>query len=226
MARVDLVVVEGFQREPHRKIEVHRVANEKPLLFLDDPGIVGIVTDTTVETRLPIVHLDDIEAVAAMMLKRCAISLEDVLSKAKLRADQAMAQLSDDCFAFISPMMTVDEAVGLIATRVARCGCRDGHAGARRWPHPRARHFGAPAAAALHQFRRRWLMRSPAAICQSRKSMLHLFVGRLPLADLVDARVLSTSGNDSSVWIRSICLSTLPPSTMSVPSRPPCWWRW
>jgi molybdopterin-guanine dinucleotide biosynthesis protein B len=80
MSRVDLVVVEGFKREPHRKIEVFRAANGKPLLFPDDPGIVGIATDTTVETTLPTAHLDDIEAVAAMMLKS-AISLEDVLAK-------------------------------------------------------------------------------------------------------------------------------------------------
>ncbi len=31
-----------------------------------------------------------------------------------------MAQLSDDCFAFGGPMMSVDEAVGLIAARVTR----------------------------------------------------------------------------------------------------------
>ena len=29
-----------------------------------------------------------------------------------------MAQLSDDCFAFGGPMMSVDEAVGIIAARV------------------------------------------------------------------------------------------------------------
>jgi len=80
LSAVDLVVVEGFKREPHRKIEVYRAANEKPLLFPDDPGIVGIATDTAVETKLPTAHLDDIEAVAAMMLKS-AISLEDVLAK-------------------------------------------------------------------------------------------------------------------------------------------------
>jgi molybdopterin-guanine dinucleotide biosynthesis protein B len=80
MSRVDLVVVEGFKREPHRKIEVFRAANGKPFLFPDDPGIVGIATDTAVETTLPTAHLDDIEAVAAMMLKS-AISLEDVLAK-------------------------------------------------------------------------------------------------------------------------------------------------
>ena len=33
-----------------------------------------------------------------------------------------MAQLSDDCFAFGGPMMSVDEAVGLIGARVARVG--------------------------------------------------------------------------------------------------------
>ena len=31
-----------------------------------------------------------------------------------------MAQLSDDCFAFGGPMMSVDEAVGLIAARVSK----------------------------------------------------------------------------------------------------------
>jgi molybdopterin-guanine dinucleotide biosynthesis adapter protein len=66
---VDLVVVEGFKREPHRKIEVHRAANGKPLLFPDDPGIVGIATDAAVETRLPTVHFDDIPAVAALLLR-------------------------------------------------------------------------------------------------------------------------------------------------------------
>src|SRR4051812_16312182 len=38
--------------------------------------------------------------------------------QARLKADRHMAQLSDDCFAFGGPMMSVDEAVGLIAARV------------------------------------------------------------------------------------------------------------
>jgi molybdopterin-guanine dinucleotide biosynthesis adapter protein len=80
MSRVDLVVVEGFKSEPHRKIEVHRAANGKALLFPDDPRIVGIAADTVVETALPSAHLDDIPAVAAMMLGS-AISVEEVLAK-------------------------------------------------------------------------------------------------------------------------------------------------
>lgn len=80
MARVDLVVVEGYKSEPHRKIEVHRAANGKPLLFPGDAGIVGIAADTAVETALPTAHLDDIPAVAAMM-RRSAMSIEDVLAR-------------------------------------------------------------------------------------------------------------------------------------------------
>jgi molybdopterin-guanine dinucleotide biosynthesis protein B len=79
MSRVDLVVVEGFKSEPHRKIEVHRLANGKPPLFPGDPAISGIATDAQLETALPVAHIDDIPAIAAMM-QRSAISVEDVLA--------------------------------------------------------------------------------------------------------------------------------------------------
>jgi molybdopterin-guanine dinucleotide biosynthesis adapter protein len=76
---VDLVVIEGFKSEPHRKIEVHRKANGKPPLFPGDPAIAGIATDAAVETALPVAHLDDIPAVAAMM-RMYAIAVEDVFA--------------------------------------------------------------------------------------------------------------------------------------------------
>jgi molybdopterin-guanine dinucleotide biosynthesis protein B len=81
MARVDLVVVEGFKREPINKIEVHRAANGKPLLFPDDAYVVGIACDVPVETTLPVAHLDSIEDVAALML-RFAVPIDDVLARA------------------------------------------------------------------------------------------------------------------------------------------------
>jgi len=36
LAPADLVLVEGFKREPHPKLEIHRVANGKPLLHPGD----------------------------------------------------------------------------------------------------------------------------------------------------------------------------------------------
>jgi molybdopterin-guanine dinucleotide biosynthesis protein B len=85
MSRVDLIVVEGYKSEPHRKIEVYRAANGKPLLFPDDAGIVGIATDTMIETRLPTAHLDNIPEIAAMM-RRSAMSIEDVLAKSGIQS--------------------------------------------------------------------------------------------------------------------------------------------
>jgi molybdopterin-guanine dinucleotide biosynthesis protein B len=75
MARVDLVVVEGFTREPLRKIEVHRAANGKPFLFPDDPDIVGIATDTParVPARLPAFDLTDVAAIATFVARHAAV---------------------------------------------------------------------------------------------------------------------------------------------------------
>lgn len=84
MSEVDLVVIEGFKSEPHRKIEVHRKANGKLPLFPTDPAIAGIATDAVVETTLPVAHLDDIPAVAAMM-RQYAIPVTDVLAASRDR---------------------------------------------------------------------------------------------------------------------------------------------
>jgi len=81
LSRVDLVIVEGYKSEPHRKIEVHRAANGKPFLFPGDAAIAGVVSDVAIETALPTAHLDDVPSVAAMM-RRLAISVEDLLALA------------------------------------------------------------------------------------------------------------------------------------------------
>ena len=79
MSPVDLVIIEGFKTGSHRKIEIHRAANGKPLLYPDDSEIVGIATDVKLEAAsLPIADLDDIAAVAAMM-RTAAVDIRDVL---------------------------------------------------------------------------------------------------------------------------------------------------
>jgi molybdopterin-guanine dinucleotide biosynthesis protein B len=46
LSEVDLIIVEGFKRGAHVKIEVHRAEVAKPFLFLGDPNIVALVSDT------------------------------------------------------------------------------------------------------------------------------------------------------------------------------------
>jgi molybdopterin-guanine dinucleotide biosynthesis protein B len=67
---VDLVLIEGFKRDPFPKIEVHRVANGKPLIHPADPHIVAIASDRPLpQAKVPVVGLDDIDAVVELLLK-------------------------------------------------------------------------------------------------------------------------------------------------------------
>lgn len=65
MSPVDLVLVEGFKREGHAKIEVHRADNGKPPLFPDDDAIIAVATDRDMETgTLQRLDLNDVESIA------------------------------------------------------------------------------------------------------------------------------------------------------------------
>ena len=67
---VDLVIVEGFKRDAHPKIEVHRGANAKPWLHPEDPFIAAIASDIAPPAgQLPHAHLDDIAAIADLVLQ-------------------------------------------------------------------------------------------------------------------------------------------------------------
>jgi molybdopterin-guanine dinucleotide biosynthesis protein B len=75
---VDLVIVEGFKFEAHPKIEVHRAENGKPFLFPDDANIVALASDAQPDTKLPLIHIDEIERIAATMIEK-AVPVSDVL---------------------------------------------------------------------------------------------------------------------------------------------------
>ncbi|MDO8533162.1 MAG: molybdopterin-guanine dinucleotide biosynthesis protein B [Xanthobacteraceae bacterium] len=66
---VDLVIVEGFKRHHHPKLEVYRAAVGKPLLHPEDDWIVAVASDAAVpEARVPVLLLDDIEKIADVLL--------------------------------------------------------------------------------------------------------------------------------------------------------------
>jgi len=68
LSPVDLVIVEGFKRHPHPKLEVYRAEVGKPLLHPDDDCIVAVATDKTLpEAQVPVVMLDDIETIANVL---------------------------------------------------------------------------------------------------------------------------------------------------------------
>ncbi|MDY0881332.1 molybdopterin-guanine dinucleotide biosynthesis protein B [Dongia soli] len=65
MTPVDLLLIEGFKRDPHDKLEIYRPALGKPLLSTGDPSFVAVLSDAPVpETQLPLINLNDIAAIA------------------------------------------------------------------------------------------------------------------------------------------------------------------
>jgi molybdopterin-guanine dinucleotide biosynthesis protein B len=70
LSPVDLVLVEGFKRDAFPKIEVHRVANGKPLLHPEDPRIIAIASDQPLpQASVPVVELDDVERIVDLLLQ-------------------------------------------------------------------------------------------------------------------------------------------------------------
>lgn len=66
---VDLVVVEGYKRHPHPKIEIHRAEVGKPLLQPDDDWIVAIASDAPVpDARVPVIDLADSAKIADILM--------------------------------------------------------------------------------------------------------------------------------------------------------------
>lgn len=76
----DLVLVEGFKRQPIPKLEIHRSAAGKPLLHPDDAHIVAIATDEILQTALPQFGLEDYDAIAAFIMEHVGLGAPTLLA--------------------------------------------------------------------------------------------------------------------------------------------------
>ena len=87
MSPVDLVLVEGFKRDTFPKLEIHRAANGKPLIHPEDPHIVAIASDIALpQAKVPVIDLNDIEAIAGLLLKRAvSVGVAEATAAARSR---------------------------------------------------------------------------------------------------------------------------------------------
>ena len=68
LSPVDLVIIEGFKRLAHPKLEIYRAGVGKPLIYPEDDCIVAIATDAPLpQAQLPVLMLDDVEAIASVL---------------------------------------------------------------------------------------------------------------------------------------------------------------
>jgi molybdopterin-guanine dinucleotide biosynthesis protein MobB len=67
---VDLLITEGYKRAKTPKIEILRTAVHTELLCRDDPGLIAVATDATLDVHVPVLRLDDPVSIAAFIEER------------------------------------------------------------------------------------------------------------------------------------------------------------
>ncbi|MGX9357002.1 molybdopterin-guanine dinucleotide biosynthesis protein B [Roseobacteraceae bacterium S113] len=70
---VDLVLVEGYKRDRHPKIEAHRAETGQPLIAPEDATIRAIASDSLTQADRPVFHLDDTKAIADFILSEVGL---------------------------------------------------------------------------------------------------------------------------------------------------------
>jgi molybdopterin-guanine dinucleotide biosynthesis adapter protein len=70
---VDLVLVEGYKRGPHPKVEAHRVETGRPLLARENPTVRAVASNGAPDVAVPLFHLDDIPAIADFILREVGL---------------------------------------------------------------------------------------------------------------------------------------------------------
>ena len=68
LSPVDLVLIEGYKRDRHPKVEAHRQEPGNPLIAPDDPTIRAVASDTPLELDRPVFDLNDTKAIADFIL--------------------------------------------------------------------------------------------------------------------------------------------------------------
>ena len=69
LSPVDLVLVEGYKRDQHAKIEAYRGENDYPILADEDPTVRAVAADCSIAVSQPVFDLDDTNAIADFILR-------------------------------------------------------------------------------------------------------------------------------------------------------------
>ena len=70
----DLVIVEGYKRDSHDKIEVRNLDLDHPVLAGDDPTIVAVAANGLIESKVPVFNRDDVAVLAAFIVQHTGLS--------------------------------------------------------------------------------------------------------------------------------------------------------
>ena len=68
MSPVDLVLIEGYKRDVHPKVEAFRAETGNPLIALEDDTVKAVAADTPLDLDRPVFDLNDTVSIADFIL--------------------------------------------------------------------------------------------------------------------------------------------------------------
>ncbi|WP_120500481.1 molybdopterin-guanine dinucleotide biosynthesis protein B [Roseovarius sp. EL26] len=73
LAPVDLILVEGYKRDQHPKVEAHRAETGNSLIAPDDPTIRAVASDVPLDIDRPVFDLNDTVSIADFILREVGL---------------------------------------------------------------------------------------------------------------------------------------------------------
>lgn len=74
LSPVDLVLIEGYKRDTHPKIEAFRAAPANPLIAPDDPTVRAVAADCSLDLDRPVFDLNDTAGIADFILREVGLT--------------------------------------------------------------------------------------------------------------------------------------------------------
>lgn len=68
LAPVDLILIEGYKRDTHPKVEAHRAETGNPLIATGDETVRAVASDVPLDLDRPVFDLNDTRAIADFIL--------------------------------------------------------------------------------------------------------------------------------------------------------------
>lgn len=68
LSPVDLVLIEGYKRDNHAKVEAHRAETKQGLLVSGDETVKAVATNHSIDISVPTFDLDDVSGIAEFIL--------------------------------------------------------------------------------------------------------------------------------------------------------------
>ncbi len=73
LAPVDLVLIEGYKRDGHPKVEAHRASTGNPLIAPNDPTVQAVASDVPLQLDRPVFDLNNTSEVADFILNEVGL---------------------------------------------------------------------------------------------------------------------------------------------------------